>query len=139
MLIARIFQIIGIVFTVLFALVIIVVLPIINKLLKKLNSSFIERKNTITQEVSRSELGMDTAKQQMDALKASTDIFKKNLEKAIAFADSAVAFLDSNAFQLGLPVVLWALFFTVALPRGLRRKQRKRKRFEAIPPPSYEK
>lgn len=137
--IARIFQIIGIVFTVLFTILIIVALPLINRLLKQLNKSFSERKNTITQEVTRSEIGMDTARQQVDALKASTDIFRRNLEKVVTIADSAVAFLDSNAFQLGLPLVLWVLFFAVALPRGLRQKRRKRKRFEAVPPPSWEK
>ncbi len=139
-LLAKIFQIIGIVFTVIFALSIIVILPIINRLLKGLNRSFSERKFTITQEVAKSEVGVDTAKEQVEAIKAATDVFRRNLEKTISLADSAVAFLDSNAFQFGLPVLLWILFFMISLPRGLRKSKRKkkRKRFEAIPPPSWE-
>lgn len=134
----KVLQIIGIVSVVLGVFVGVVVLPIMSRFLKKAHKALQGKARDIPDQVGASLESISVAQGQIDALIATTASVKAGMEAAIGFADKAIAFLNSALFQVGLPALLWALFLSVALPRGLRRRKKKGPKVKPIPPPSWE-
>lgn len=136
---AKVFQIIAIVVMVVTLFILILILPFISRMLKKLNKSFADRRVGIRSQMTASLTEMEAAQGQIEALSQVTASVKDGLDSMMGVTDKAVAFLRSNAFQFGLPVVIWLLLLVVAIPRGVRGpRPRKKPAPVVIPPPSWE-
>ena len=136
---AKVFQIIGTVFVILFTVVLIVILPVLARLLKRLNKSFGKRRTDLSGQMRTSISSIEGAQGQIEAIGAMTGAVKAGMASAIALADRVVVFLRSSTFQVGLPLVMWFLLLALAVPRGLLGiKKRRKSRREPIPPPSWQ-
>lgn len=138
---ATIFEIIGVIAILLGVLIVIAVFFFMNKGLKSLNKVLGARKGDISKDLRLSMDGLNDAQGQIDALAAMTDGVKAGMQSAIRAADTLVALVKSNAFQVGVPAVMWVLLVFIAIPRALfplKKNKKKKKKITPIPPPSWE-
>lgn len=136
---AKVFQVIGVVFIILFTLVFVVALPFLSKFLKKLNRSLGDRGRVVRDQMRSTLTNIETAQDEIRSVSAMTEAVRGTMDSAIKTADGAVAFLKSSAFQVGVPLAVWTLFLLIAVPRGIRWRRLKKKRTgpKPIPPPSW--
>jgi len=133
----RVLQIIAIVVIAFAILLFIILLPLLSRLLKKLNKSLSAGRPAIAREMSTSLGEMKAAQDQIESVAVYTDSVESGMKAAISAADRAVGFLESNAFQVGLPALIWVLFLTISIFRVLKPRNVKKK-VTVIPPPSWE-
>ncbi len=131
-------EILGIIGIFLLLAVSVIVLPLLGGLLKSVNKSLGSRGPELKKQVRDSVASMDTAGQQIEAMALATKSARLGMNKALEASDRVLAFLNSKVFQLGVPAVMWVLFFVIAVPRGLFARARWFKPVEPIPPPSWE-
>ncbi len=136
--VARVFEIIGIVAIILLGLITVAVLYFLNKGLKKLNGITRSGHSEIGRELRVSLSGLDGAQGQLDQISAATEATRAGMKSALSAADAALAFLKSNVFQVGVPVCMWLLLLAVTVPRSLAGSKKKKKKVEPIPPPSWQ-
>lgn len=135
---ATVFEIIGSIFIVLFIFLLLIILPLINKMLKGVNQSFAAARRDVKTQVGESISEMETAKREIDSLKTVTVQFKSGLDSVMEAMDLTIDFLNSPIFRYSLIGSIWFLFGTIALPRGLHRHREIKPKKKSIPPPSWE-
>jgi predicted PurR-regulated permease PerM len=131
-------EILGIIGVLLLLVVSVIVLPLLGSLLKSMNKSIVTRGPGFRKQVNESMTEIQDVNKEIEALAAATKGVKVGMDKALSTADRVIEFLESKVFQLGLPAILWAVFFLVALPRAIFHRKKKREAVEPIPPPSWQ-
>lgn len=134
--VAKTFQVVGIVAIILAGLIAIPVFHFLSKGLKRLNESIGSRRSEIHRDLRVSLEELDGAQGQLDQISAATEVARAGMSSALAAADATLAFLRSNAFQVGVPVAMWSILLAVTIPKSLARHRKKR--LEPIPPPSWQ-
>jgi hypothetical protein len=136
-----VWEILGIIGVLLLLIVSVIVLPLLGHLLKSLNKGLVTRGPDFKKQVNDSMIEIQDVDKEIEALAAATRGAKLGMDKALVTADRVLGFLNSKLFQLGLPAVLWVLFFLVAVPRAWRATPKifNWKPVQPIPPPSWQK
>lgn len=134
--VAKIFQVIGVIAIILVSLVVILVFYFLNKGLRHLNETIGSGRAGIGRELRTSMEGLDDARDQLGQISAATEAARAGMDSAIAAADTVLMFLQSKPFQVGVPVVMWLALLAFTLPRSLARHRKKKR--EVIPPPSWQ-
>ncbi|MDD5748489.1 MAG: hypothetical protein PHP64_05535 [Actinomycetota bacterium] len=136
--IAKIFQILGIVVLFITIVAAAILLPLISKLLKKLNKTIQERESGLGKQMDSSISSIDSVSTYIETLDSITTSARDFMDSILSFTEKALAFLESRTFQVGVSILTWCLFFFVALPRALFMRTKKAKR-KMVLPPSWEK
>jgi ABC-type thiamine transport system substrate-binding protein len=135
---AKVFEIIGAAAIILSVLIAVAVLYFLNKILKKVNKVLGERKGDVSKDLQMGLDGLKGAQGQIETVSAMTKVAKAGMRSTVSAADKLVAFVKTEAFQTGVPVVMWVMLVFVALPRALFPRKKKKKKVTPIPPPSWE-
>jgi len=134
-------EILGIIGVLLLLIISVIVLPLAGHLLKSLNKGLVTRGPSFRKQVNDSVTEIQDVNKDIESLAAATRGVKLGMDKALVTAGRVVEFLESKTFQLGVPAIMWVLFFLIAVPRAWRATPKifNWKPVEPIPPPSWQK